>query len=227
MAGGFQLVESVRDNGAFLFGDVELIHKEFDAFGDFGGDEAFFEVGDGTVIAADDFVLGGAADGFVVGNAFADDVDAHVGGRVINVATGDAVDDFFENREGFEVAIIIDDLFTVVLEMEVINHVDIAEVGSGSFVGDVDGVLEGERPDREGFKLGVASVDAFFVFVIELGKAGGEFAGAGTRGGNDDEGSCGLDVGIGAVAFVGDNGGDVGGVAFSEGVEVGIDFVIL
>lgn len=63
--------------------------------------------------------------------------------------------------------------------------------------------------------------------MVELGKAGGEFAGAGTGGRNDDEGSCGLDVWIGAVAFVGDNGGDVGGVAFGEGVEIGVDLVIL
>ncbi len=52
------------------------------------------------------------------------------------------MEDFFENGEGFEVAIVVDDLFTVVFEMEIINHVDVAKVGSGGFVGDVDGMLE-------------------------------------------------------------------------------------
>ncbi len=80
MAGGFEFVEGVGDDGAFVFGDAELVHEKFDAFGDFGGDEAFLEIGYGAVVAADDFVFGGALDGLVVGDTFADDVDAHVGG---------------------------------------------------------------------------------------------------------------------------------------------------
>ena len=62
--------------------------------------------------------------------------------------------------------------------------------------------------------------------MVELREAGGEFAGAGAGGGNDDEGSGCLDIRIGAVAFVGNDGSDIGGVAFGEGVEVGFDFVI-
>lgn len=62
--------------------------------------------------------------------------------------------------------------------------------------------------------------------MVELGKAGGKLAGAGAGGGNDDEGSGCLDIRIGAVAFVGNDGGNVGRVAFGEGVEVGFNFVI-
>ena len=62
--------------------------------------------------------------------------------------------------------------------------------------------------------------------MVELGEAGGEFAGAGAGGGNDDERPGGFDVRIGTVAFVGNNSGNIGGVAFGEGVEVGFDFVI-
>ena len=128
------------DDGAFAFVDTEFVHEEFDAFRDFGADEAFFKISESAVIATDDFVLGSAADGFVVGNTFADNVDAHVGGGVINIAAGDAVEDFFEDWENVEVAIVVDDLFAVVFEMEVINHVDVAKVGGSGFVGDVDGM---------------------------------------------------------------------------------------
>ena len=134
--------------------------------------------------------------------------------------------DFLKDWEDVEVTIIVDDLFAVMLEVEVVDHVDVAEVGSGGFVSNVDGVTERERPDGESFELGISSVDAFLVFVIKLREAGGEFAGAGAGGRNDDERSGRLDVRIGAIAFVGNDGGDIGGVAFGESVKVGFDFVI-
>ncbi len=62
--------------------------------------------------------------------------------------------------------------------------------------------------------------------MVELRETGGEFAGARAGSRNDDEGSGCLDIRIGAVAFVGNDGGDIGGVAFGEGVKVGFDFVI-
>ena len=41
MAGGFEFVEGVGDDGAFAFVDAEFIHEEFDAFRNFGADETF------------------------------------------------------------------------------------------------------------------------------------------------------------------------------------------
>ena len=132
----------MRNYGALVFGNSEFVHEEFNTFGDFGTDEAFFEIGDGTVVTTDDFIFGGATDGFVVGDAFTDNVDAHVSRGIINVATGDAVEDFFEYGEDVEIAIVIDDLFAVMFEMEMVNHVDIAEVGSSGFVGDIDWMFQ-------------------------------------------------------------------------------------
>ena len=83
----------------------------------------------------------------------------------------------------------------------------------GGLVGDVDGVLEREVPDGEGFELGVSRAAAALVLVVELGEAGGEFAAARARPRDDDEGLFGFDVGVGAVAGVADNGVDVGGVS--------------
>lgn len=63
--------------------------------------------------------------------------------------------------------------------------------------------------------------------MVELRKAGGEFAGARAWGRNDYKGSCGLDVWVGTVAFVGYDCVDIGWVAFGESMEVGFYVVIL
>ena len=107
-----------------------------------------------------------------------------------------------------------------------VDHIDVTEVGSGSFVGDVDGVLERQSPDGEGLELGVAGIDAFFVLVVELRERRGELAGARTGGGNDHERLGGLDIGVGAVALVGHNGVDIGGVAFGKGMKIWLDMVV-
>ena len=44
------------------------------------------------------------------------------------------------------------------LQMERVNHVDIVQVGGSSFVSKVDVVLEGNVPDGECFKFGVAAL---------------------------------------------------------------------
>jgi len=46
-------------------------------------------------------------DGFVVGDALADDVDAHVGGGVIDGFAGDAAEDFLQHRKSLEVAVVV------------------------------------------------------------------------------------------------------------------------
>ena len=53
--------------------------------------------------------------------------------------------------------------------MERVNHVHIVEVGSGSLIGDIDGMLQGEVPYGEGLKLRITGTDPAFVLVIELG----------------------------------------------------------
>ena len=58
--------------------------------------------------------------------------------------------------------------------MEVVNHVDIIQVNSGRFVGDVDGVIQGKIPDREGLKLCVSRGHSALVIVVELREAGCE-----------------------------------------------------
>ena len=62
--------------------------------------------------------------------------------------------------------------------------------------------------------------------MVKLGKAGGEFAGARAGSGNDDERTSGFNVGIGAVTFVGNDGSDIGRIAFGESMEIGFDFIV-
>lgn len=103
---------------------------------------AVFVVAEADEVAADNFVFAGALDDFVVGDAGAGHIDAHVGWGMIEVATENAVEDVFEDWELGEVATVADGGFAVVFEVEVIDHVDVADVCDGGFVSHVDGVFE-------------------------------------------------------------------------------------
>ena len=48
--------------------------------------------------------------------------------------------DFFKNGEDVEIAVVVDNLFAVMLKVKVVDHVDVAKIGGGGFVGDVDGM---------------------------------------------------------------------------------------
>lgn len=50
--------------------------------------------------------------------------------------------------------------------MERVNHVDVVEVGSGGFVGNVDRVLEWQVSYGEGLKFGISGSNAAFILII-------------------------------------------------------------
>ena len=102
--------------------------------------------------------------------------------------------------------------------MEGVDHVDVREVDGRGFVGEVDGVDQGEIPDREGLELRVARFHAALVVVIELGEAGRHLAAARSGGGDDDELAGGFDVFVLPVALVADDVLHVGGIAFDREV---------
>ena len=105
--------------------------------------------------------------------------------------------------------------------MEGVNHVYVVEVGRGSLVGDVDRMLQRQAPDREGFELGVAGLDAALVLVVELAEAYCHLAASGAGGRDDYKGSRGLDVVVAAEPLVGVDEVHVGGVALDGIVAVG------
>ena len=52
------------------------------------------------------------------------------------------------------------------LEVERVDHVYVVEIGCGSLIGDVDGMLEGQIPDREGLEFCISGLDATPVLVV-------------------------------------------------------------
>ena len=98
--------------------------------------------------------------------------------------------------------------------MEGVNHVHVVEVGGGGLVGQVYRVVQGQVPDGERLKLGVAGLYPPLVLVVQLGEAGGHFAAARARGGDHHQAAGGLHILVFAEALVADDKGDVGGVAW-------------
>ena len=96
--------------------------------------------------------------------------------------------------------------------MEGVDHVHIREVGGCRLVGEVDRVGEGQIPDGEGLKLGVARLDAALVVVVELREAGCHLAAAGAGRGDNDQRALGLDIVVLAVALLAGDQLCVGGV---------------
>ena len=95
--------------------------------------------------------------------------------------------------------------------MEGVNHVDIVKVCGGSFVSDVNGMVQRKVPDGEGLELGIAGLHATLVLVIKLRKTGGHLAASGTGCRDNDEGSGSLDIIILAVSlFAYDEGNVIG-----------------
>ena len=178
---------------------------------------------EGVVMAADDFVARGIAAHFFVAHAEAYHVYAHVGGRLIGVFAVDAFKDGVEHGEYLDVAVVVDGYFAVGFEMQGVNHVDVVEVGGCCLVGDVDGVLQGEVPHGEGFKLCVACLDAALMLVVELAEAYCHLAASRSWGCYDDKGAGGLDVVVAPEAFVGVDELYVVGVAVDGVVVIHLD----
>ncbi len=107
--------------------------------------------------------------------------------------------------------------------MEGVDHVYIVQVGGGGLIGQVHRVLEGQVPDGEGFKFGIARLNPPLVVVVQLAQAGGHFAAAGAGGRYYDQGVAGLDIVVFAQALVADDVGHVGGVACNGIVPVAAD----
>ncbi len=139
-------------------------------------------VTEGLEIAADDLVAGGLAAGFVVHDAVAGHVHAHIRGGLVGALACDELEHRVDHREDLDVAVVVDGGDAVGLQMEGVDHVHVVQVGGSGLVGKVDRVLEGQVPDGEGLKLGITGFDAPLVLVVELGQADRHFAAAGAGG---------------------------------------------
>ena len=88
-----------------------------------------------------------------------------------------------------------------------------SKIGGGGLIGQVYRVLEGQVPDGERLKLGVAGLNAPLVVMIELGKAGGHLSAAGAGRRHHNQGVAGFNVVVFPQAVVADDMRNIGWVA--------------
>ena len=212
-----------RDDGAVGRGKADGVHDELYLADLFDRTETLAQRTRSGVVAADDLLLGGIPAGFVVYDAVAGHVDAHVRGALVRTLTVDASEDGVEYGEYFNVAVIVYRRLTVCLEMEGVYHVHIVEVGGGRLVGEVYRVLEGNVPDREGLELCIACVYSALVLMVKLAQTGRHFAAAGAGCGHDDEAALGFNVVVFAEAVLGNDKLNVRGVVGNYVVAVDLD----
>ena len=221
-AGLLRTLKRGAHHAAILGGEVEALHHHLDLLDGFLVGAALGVVGAGAVVAANDLLLGGFAHHLVVEYAVAGHVDTHIGGRLVDVLTAHHLgQQRAHHGEGLQVAVVVDGGGAVGLQMEVVDHVDVLEVGGGGLVGEVDGMLEGQVPDGEGLKLGIARLDAALDLVVDLRQANGQLAGAGAGRGDHDERARGLDKVVLAIALVGGDEVHVHRIALDGVVVIG------
>ena len=107
--------------------------------------------------------------------------------------------------------------------MEGVYHVHILKVSRCRFICDVNGMLKGQVPNREGLEFGIAGHPASPVLVIELGKACGKLAAASSGSCYNHQRLCYFNVRIGSVALIAYYGIHISGIALCEAVGVGSD----
>ena len=96
-------------------------------------------------------------------------VDTHICRGFIRAAAHDLLNMACTTGENFYVTVVVDGSFAVSLQMERVDHVDIVQICSGSFVGKVYRMFQRKVPDREGLKFCIAG---FLLLVCIRGKAG-------------------------------------------------------
>ena len=120
----------------------------------------------GGEVATDNLRPGGLAAHFIIANAKTGHVHTHVRWRLIGILAVNAFKYGIQDREDFNVTVVVDSSFTVSIKVERIDHVDIVEVGGRRFIGHIDRMFEGDAPDGEGFKLGITGLYATLVLLV-------------------------------------------------------------
>ena len=164
---------------------------------------ALLAVAGGLVVPAQDLLAGGGAHHLVVKDRVAGHVHTHVGGAAVELlVAGDPLQDGLHDGEGFHVPVVVDGGLAVGLQVERVDHVHVVQIGGGGLIGQVYRMLQGDVPDGEGLKLGVACHHAPAVLVVHLAQAGGQLAAARAGRGDHHQRLGGFNIGIGAVARV-------------------------
>ncbi len=91
----------MENNWAVLFGNIKLVHEKLDDVRSGLVDKAFFCINKRFKITANNFGLRGFFGEAVVDDAVGNDVDPHVGWRIIDIFAGNAMENFFDDWEDF------------------------------------------------------------------------------------------------------------------------------
>ena len=120
----------------------------------------------GIIIPANNLILGCLAADVIVADTETHHVDTHVGGRLIRIGSIDTLEERIQYGIDFDIPIIVHRYLVIGIQMEGVYHVDIIQVGSGSLIGYVDRMLEGQIPHREGLKLAVSRSHTPLVLIV-------------------------------------------------------------
>ena len=119
------LCKRCGDYRAVCFGNAGLVHKELDFIYTIVACKTLAHSAAFCIITAQDLLLGSfTADG-IVNNAVARHVYAHVGRRFIGAASIDLFENCGENRENFNIAVVIHRGDAIGFEMEGVDHVHV------------------------------------------------------------------------------------------------------
>ena len=243
LAGFFRALARRCYHGPIFYLDAGLSHDDGGALGLLGAQARTRLFHLGLEVAADNFLLGSGAAHGVVSNAEAGHVHAHVRRRLVRGGAGELFQKRAQQRECFHIAVVVHGGFAVGGQVEVVNNIGIVQVHRGCLIGQVHGVFQGEIPDREGFKFGVAGIIAALVLVVDLRERGGQLSGARARRGDHDKVAGGFRKLIAPKALFGHDKVRIGGVAgdnavarhleaealdlFDEGLRLGVAFLQL
>ena len=89
--------------------------------------------------------------------------------------------------------------------MEGVNHIHVLQIRSSGLIGHIHGMLQGQIPNGEGFKLSIASLYTTLIFMIQLGQASSHLATARSGGSHHHQRAGGLYIIVTAIALITDN----------------------
>ena len=203
--GLFGTFHGSTNNFTILRCDMRLFHQQFqfEDFVFFLG--AVYQTCFRLIITADDLLTGSLLAYFIVDDAVSSHVDTHVCRRFVRALAEDPFKHGFEYREDLHVTVVVDSGFAVSFQMERVDHIHIVQIGSGSFVCQINGMFQRDIPDRECLKLRITGTNTTFLLMVQLRQAGSHLSASRTRSCDNDQRTSGFDVIILSIAFVTDN----------------------
>ena len=203
--GLFCAIQGSTDNLTILWCDMCLLHQQFqlEDFVFFFG--TIYQSGLCLIIPADDFLTGSLLAYLIIDDTISSHIDPHVCRRFVRAFTENPFKHGFQYREDFHITIVIDCSFSVSFQTERVDHIDIVQISCGSFVCQINRMLQRNIPDRECLKLRITGTNTTFLLMVQLRQAGSHLSASRTRSCDNNQRTSGFDVIILSRAFVTDN----------------------